>query len=675
MKRKDLKVILIYAVMIIAIVFFLSRMFQNSAAKPATYDQVVQYFSKGEVAEFVLGNDNVLTLTLNDEAKTKVTYEVASLSLFHADLGELITQQMAAGTLKGEYEPAGNSSIWLSLLPSIIIFVLLIGAVIYYVVSVNKHGGAGKMGGFGKAKAKTPLPDDKNRVRFTDVAGADEEKEELQEVVEFLKNPVKYSKLGAKIPHGVLLVGPPGTGKTLLAKAVAGEAGVPFFSISGSDFVEMYVGVGASRVRDLFETARKAPASIIFIDEIDAVGRHRGAGLGGGHDEREQTLNQLLVEMDGFGAHDGIIVIAATNRPDILDPALLRPGRFDRQITVNYPDIKGREEILHVHAKNKPLEDDVDLARVARTTSGFTGADLANLLNEAALLAARRGKALIGNEDLEDAFLKVIMGPQKKSRVMKESEKRNTAYHEAGHALLSYYTEHGDPVHTISIIPAGRALGVTINVPTEDKFSIYKQELKERIAMLLAGRVAEELTFGDYSGGASNDIERATEMARKMVTQLGMSEALGPIRYGSGHGGDVFLGRDFSSTQDYSDETAALIDREVKRIIDEAYALARTVLTEHADKLKFVAEYLLSHEIMDGDQFKAAMEADAPTDEQLEAIAEDKARRSREANEERARRNREEAERRRAEEEARAQEDPFAINNVSPLDPQEPKDE
>ena len=675
MKRKDLKVILIYAVMIIAIVFFLSRMFQNSAAKPATYDQVVQYFSKGEVAEFVLGNDNVLTLTLNDEAKTKVTYEVASLSLFHADLGELITQQMAAGTLKGEYEPAGNSSIWLSLLPSIIIFVLLIGAVIYYVVSVNKHGGAGKMGGFGKAKAKTPLPDDKNRVRFTDVAGADEEKEELQEVVEFLKNPVKYSKLGAKIPHGVLLVGPPGTGKTLLAKAVAGEAGVPFFSISGSDFVEMYVGVGASRVRDLFETARKAPASIIFIDEIDAVGRHRGAGLGGGHDEREQTLNQLLVEMDGFGAHDGIIVIAATNRPDILDPALLRPGRFDRQITVNYPDIKGREEILHVHAKNKPLEDDVDLARVARTTSGFTGADLANLLNEAALLAARRGKALIGNEDLEDAFLKVIMGPQKKSRVMKESEKRNTAYHEAGHALLSYYTEHGDPVHTISIIPAGRALGVTINVPTEDKFSIYKQELKERIAMLLAGRVAEELTFGDYSGGASNDIERATEMARKMVTQLGMSEALGPIRYGSGHGGDVFLGRDFSSTQDYSDETAALIDREVKRIIDEAYALARTVLTEHADKLKFVAEYLLSHEIMDGDQFKAAMEADAPTDEQLEAIAEDKARRSREANEERARRNREEAEKRRAEEEARAQEDPFAINNVSPLDPQEPKDE
>ena len=676
MKRKDLKVILIYAVMIIAIVFFLSRMFQNSAAEPITYDKVVQYFVDREVTEFVLSNDNILTMTLKDGRQ--VSYEIASLSLFHADLGQLITAQMGAGTLKGEYEPAGNSSIWLSMLPSIIIFVLLIGAIIYYVVSVNKHGGAGKMGGFGKAKAKTPLPDDKNRVLFSDVAGADEEKEELQEVVEFLKNPAKYSKLGAKIPHGVLLVGPPGTGKTLLAKAVAGEAGVPFFSISGSDFVEMYVGVGASRVRDLFETARKAPASIIFIDEIDAVGRHRGAGLGGGHDEREQTLNQLLVEMDGFGAHDGIIVIAATNRPDILDPALLRPGRFDRQITVNYPDIKGREEILHVHARNKPLEDDVDLGKIARTTSGFTGADLANLLNEAALLAARRGKTLIGNDDLEDAFLKVVMGPQKKSRVMKESEKRNTAYHEAGHALLSYYTKYGDPVHTISIIPAGRALGVTINVPTEDKFSVYKQELKERIAMLLGGRVAEELTFGDYSGGASNDIERATEIARKMVTQLGMSESLGPIRYGTGHGGDVFLGKEFSSSQDYSDATASLIDREVKAIIDESYALAREILTAHADKLKFVAEYLLAHEMMDGDQFKAAMEADEPTNEMLEAIAEEKARLSREANEARARRNREEAERRKAKEkelEAQREQDPFAIDNISPLERQEPKDE
>jgi cell division protease FtsH len=674
MKRKDIKVVLFYAILITVILVFLIYAFKSSAVEPPTYEKVVQYFTNEEVAEFVMSPNNVLTMKLRDG--TTVTYKVASLSLFHADLGELITQQMADGTIeKGEYKPAGNSSLWLSFLPSIIILLLLVGLFIYYMVSAG-GGKGGKMNSFGRARVKTPAPDGKNRVLFRDVAGADEEKEELEEVVEFLKNPAKYSSLGAKIPHGVLLMGPPGTGKTLLAKAVAGEAGVPFFSISGSDFVEMYVGVGASRVRDLFETARKAPASIVFIDEIDAVGRHRGAGLGGGHDEREQTLNQLLVEMDGFGAHDGIIVIAATNRPDILDPALLRPGRFDRQITVNYPDIKGREEILQVHAKNKPLESDVDLAKIARTTSGFTGADLANLLNEAALLAARRGKKLIGMDDLEDAFLKVLMGPQKKSRVMKESEKRNTAYHEAGHALLDYYTEYGDPVHTISIIPAGRALGVTISVPTEDRFSVYKKELKERIAQLLGGRVAEELTFGDYSGGASNDIERATDIARRMVTQLGMSKALGPIRYGSGHGGDVFLGRDFSSTQDYSDATAALIDAEVKAIVDEAYELAKTILTEHADKLKFVAEYLLTHEIMDGDQFKAAMEDDEPTVEALEAIAEEKARRSREANDERERRCREEAERIRAEQEAAAQQAQESVSDVAnPFDQETPKDQ
>jgi cell division protease FtsH len=674
MKRKDIKVVLFYAILITVILVFLIYAFKSSAVEPPTYEKVVQYFTNEEVAEFVMSPNNVLTMKLRDG--TTVTYKVASLSLFHADLGELITQQMADGTIeKGEYKPAGNSSLWLSFLPSIIILLLLVGLFIYYMVSAG-GGKGGKMNSFGRARVKTPAPDGKNRVLFRDVAGADEEKEELEEVVEFLKNPAKYSSLGAKIPHGVLLMGPPGTGKTLLAKAVAGEAGVPFFSISGSDFVEMYVGVGASRVRDLFETARKAPASIVFIDEIDAVGRHRGAGLGGGHDEREQTLNQLLVEMDGFGAHDGIIVIAATNRPDILDPALLRPGRFDRQITVNYPDIKGREEILQVHAKNKPLESDVDLAKIARTTSGFTGADLANLLNEAALLAARRGKKLIGMDDLEDAFLKVLMGPQKKSRVMKESEKRNTAYHEAGHALLDYYTEYGDPVHTISIIPAGRALGVTISVPTEDRFSVYKKELKERIAQLLGGRVAEELTFGDYSGGASNDIERATDIARRMVTQLGMSKALGPIRYGSGHGGDVFLGRDFSSTQDYSDATAALIDAEVKAIVDEAYELAKTILTEHADKLKFVAEYLLTHEIMDGDQFKAAMEDDEPTVEALEAIAEEKARRSREANKERERRCREEAERIRAEQEAAAQQAQESVSDVAnPFDQETPKDQ
>ena len=633
MKRKDFKVILIYVLLFAAIIFFLSNMFrQGGDAEEIVYSDIVAYFQQGEVKEVYVSQDNLVTLTLQNDKE--IAYRLADFSVFYYDLDELIQEQIANGTIqKVEYEPATIYPWWVDFLPYILVAVLLIGLVIYMTHAASK-GGAGRVGSFGKARVKTPQADDKNRVLFSDVAGADEEKEELQEVVEFLRDPARYSKLGAKIPHGVLLVGPPGTGKTLLAKAVAGEAGVPFFSISGSDFVEMYVGVGASRVRDLFETARKAPASIVFIDEIDAVGRHRGAGLGGGHDEREQTLNQLLVEMDGFGAHDGIIVIAATNRPDILDPALLRPGRFDRQITVNPPDIKGREEILRVHARNKPLEDSVDLARVARTTAGFTGADLANLLNEAALLAARRGKHLIGADDIEDAFLKVVMGPQKKSRVMKESEKRNTAYHEAGHALMAYYTEHGNPVHTISIIPAGRALGVTISVPTEDKFSVYRTELKERIAELLGGRVAEELTFGDYSGGASNDIERATDIARRMVTQLGMSEALGPIRYGSGHGGDVFLGKDFSSTQDYSDATAALIDAEVKKIVDEAYALARTILTEHTDKLKFVAEFLLAHEIMDGDQFKAAMEQDEPDEQALLDITESKARRSRQANDE-----------------------------------------
>ena len=477
---------------------------------------------------------------------------------------------------------------------------------------------------------KTPVPNDKNKVLFSDVAGADEEKAELEEVVEFLKAPGKFSKLGAKIPHGVLLVGPPGTGKTLLAKAVAGEAGVPFFSISGSDFVEMYVGVGASRVRDLFETARKHPASIIFIDEIDAVGRHRGAGLGGGHDEREQTLNQLLVEMDGFGSHEGIIVIAATNRPDILDPALLRPGRFDRQITVNYPDIKGREEILKVHAKNKPFEENVDFAAVAKTTAGFTGADLANLLNEAALLSARRGKTLIGMDDIEDAFIRVIAGPKKKTRARKPEELRKTAYHEAGHAILAHLLPTQDPVQQISIIPSGNALGYTLNPPKEDKFSVYKNELKEKIAMLLGGRAAEEIIFEDVSGGASNDIERATKIAKQMVTKLGMSDLLGLRAFGNDHG-EVFLGRDFSSSQDYSDDTAAKIDSEIHKIISEAYDNAKRILTENMDKLHFVAEFLVRNEVMDGEQFAAAMEGN-PSFEELEEMTEAKKRKSREEN-------------------------------------------
>ncbi|MBQ5363299.1 MAG: ATP-dependent zinc metalloprotease FtsH, partial [Clostridia bacterium] len=465
-----------------------------------------------------------------------------------------------------------------------------------------------------------------------------------------------------KIPHGVLLMGPPGTGKTLLAKAVAGEAGVPFFSISGSDFVEMYVGVGASRVRDLFENARKAPASIIFIDEIDAVGRHRGAGLGGGHDEREQTLNQLLVEMDGFGSHEGIIVIAATNRPDILDPALLRPGRFDRQITVNYPDLQGREDILKVHAKNKPLEESVDLARVARSTVGFTGADLANLLNEAALLAARRNKQLVGMEEIDDAYLRIITGPQKKSRKIKESELRNTAYHEAGHAIVGHVLPHIDPVQLISVIPSGNALGYTLNPPTEDKFSVYREELKQEIAMLLGGRAAEMMINGDFSGGASNDIQRATNIARRMVTELGMSDVLGPIHYGSSESGEVFLGRSISGSPNHSGKTAAVIDEEISKIITEAFEQAKTILAENIDKLHFIADFLVKHEVMDGEQFAALMDRGA-TEQELIEIAEERARKSREANEQR---EKAEQERARREAEAKANENPFPY--AQPLD-------
>ena len=476
-------------------------------------------------------------------------------------------------------------------------------------------------------------------------------------------------------------MGPPGTGKTLLAKAVAGEAGVPFFSISGSDFVEMYVGVGASRVRDLFETARKSPASIVFIDEIDAVGRHRGAGLGGGHDEREQTLNQLLVEMDGFGSHEGIIVIAATNRPDILDPALLRPGRFDRQITVSYPDLKGRIAILKVHAKNKPIGEDVNFEDIAKSTVGFTGADLANLLNEAALLAARSNKSLIGMDDIEDAFIKVIAGPKKKSMMRSEDEKKKTAYHEAGHAIVAHVLPTCPPVQQISVIPSGRALGYTLNPPTEDKYSEYKQELREKIAELLGGRAAEEIIFGDISGGASNDIERATAIARKMVTKLGMSDTLGPIKYGSDHSDEVFLGRDFSSTPNYSEEVAAKIDAEIHSIIKDSYENAKTILRENIDKLHFVSEFLVRNELMDGEQFIAAMN-DGATMEEIEKIAADKQEKRRLENEERAKRNaerekeqkeKEEAERL-AREEARKQELENKYNSAWFSPPSDKKD-
>ena len=631
--KKNIKNVLFYVLLAAAVIVLCAYLFTESKGKEEiTYDDILKYFYNGEVEKFSVNtNDNILKLELKPkdgkEAET-VKYELASINIFLNDEGlqAAITEQIMNGTLSEvEYIPMKKTSAWLSYLP---IILLVVFVVVIYIITAKQMtgGGAGKINSFGKAKAKTASISDKNKVTFADVAGADEEKEELVEVVDYLKDPGKFTKLGAKIPHGVLLMGPPGTGKTLLAKAVAGEAGVPFFSISGSDFVEMYVGVGASRVRDLFDTARKSPAAIIFIDEIDAVGRHRGAGLGGGHDEREQTLNQLLVEMDGFGSHDGIIVIAATNRPDILDPALLRPGRFDRQITVNRPDINGRIAILNVHARNKPMESGVDFKEVARMTVGFTGADLSNLLNEAALLATRKNKSLIGMDDIEEAFIKVIAGPKKKSRVMKEEERKNTAYHEAGHAMLAYYLNL-DPVQQISIIPSGGALGYTLNPPAEDKYSVYKSEMKSKISMLLAGRAAEEIINGDVSGGASNDIQRATDIAKQMVTRLGMSDKLGPRCFGTDQG-EVFLGRDFSSSQDYSEEIAAQIDSEIHEIIANAYDKAKEILNEHIDKLHFIAEYLVKNEVMDADQFRAIMERDELTIEEIEIIAENKKKQS-----------------------------------------------
>lgn len=530
------------------------------------------------------------------------------------------------------YVPAAETPWYVMYLPYIITALVVVGLWIFMMRQSGGAAGGGRMNSFSKSKAKLS-GNDKNAVKFADVAGADEEKAELEEVVEFLKDPTKFVKLGARIPRGVLLVGPPGTGKTLLAKAVAGEAGVPFFSISGSDFVEMYVGVGASRVRDLFDNARKTPASIIFIDEIDAVGRHRGAGLGGGHDEREQTLNQLLVEMDGFGTNSGVIVMAATNRPDILDPALLRPGRFDRQITVNYPDIKGREEILKVHCRNKPLEEAVDLHKIAQTTIGFTGAELANLMNEAALLAAKKNKALIGMEDIEDSYMKLILGPQKKSKVRTDKDNKLCAYHEAGHAVASYYCENTDPVKHITIIPAGSAGGVTVSVPTEDRMGSSKNKMTDYIVLCLGGRVAEEIVLDDISTGASSDIEHATKTARNMVVRYGMSEKLGTVLYGSEHSSDeVFLGRDFSSGKNYSEKTAADIDDEIRRIISDAHNKCKSILTEHIDKLHFVAQFLLKNESMDDEQFRAAMEMDNPTMESIEEIAEMRKKRSEEEN-------------------------------------------
>lgn len=667
--KGNFKAIIFYIVLILVIVLSVSAFFGPTKEEKMVYSDIVEYFKTDSVVSFYVDENYYLTMkVVNDEAavldengvitsfdeeKTKeIGYQLRSLELFHTDLENYIASN--ANLTEYEYEPQTTFPWWVSLLPYVILIVVFIFLWIFAMNSAGGKNGKMGMGAFGKARVKTPTSD-KDKVLFSDVAGADEEKAELQEIVEFLRDPKRFTALGAKIPHGVLLVGPPGTGKTLLAKAVAGEADVPFFSISGSDFVEMYVGVGASRVRDLFDNARKFSASIIFIDEIDAVGRHRGAGLGGGHDEREQTLNQLLVEMDGFGSHEGIIVIAATNRPDILDPALLRPGRFDRRVTVNYPDIKGREEILRVHARKKPMEADVDFRKVAQTTVGFTGADLANLLNEAALLAAKRNKTLIGMDEIDDSFMKLILGPQKKAHVRNEHDNKLTAYHEAGHAVSSYYCEHTDPVKVITIVPAGNAGGVTVSVPTEDSMCRSRNEMFESIVWALGGRVAEELVMEDISTGASSDIQQATATARNMITRYGMSDKLGTVLYGSEHSSDeVFLGRDFSSGKNYSEKTAAEIDDEIRALIDKAYKKCREILTAHKDKLEFVAQYLLARETMDGDQFKAAMEGDV-TFEELDAMVEEKRRKSEEENRLRAERLREEEEKRKVEEEAQAE--------------------
>ena len=596
----------IYIIFFIVLLVTISVLTGTGDEVPAmSYTDVRKAIQGGEVTELIIG-ENAVLLTLQDESQ--MVYEVTDMNFFMEDLGDEIEAQQEAGTLVVDYE-VQHYSIWYSMLPYLIIIVVM-GA--FWMFMMNRQGGGGGNAmNFGKSRAKLANPNDQKKVTFQDVAGADEEKADLEEIVDFLKEPKKYMALGARIPKGVLLVGPPGTGKTLIAKAVAGEAGVPFFSISGSDFVELYVGVGASRVRDLFDQAKKHAPAIVFIDEIDAVGRQRGAGLGGGHDEREQTLNQLLVEMDGFGNNAGVIVMAATNRADILDPALLRPGRFDRQIYIGVPDIKGRVEILKVHARKKPFEDDVSFDAIARSTVGFTGADLENLLNEAALLAAREGKSKIGLKDIDNAFLKVIMGNEKKNRVITEHERRITAYHEAGHALTSRVLPTQDPVQQVSIVPRGRAGGFTLNMPKEDKYYNTKQQMEEELIVLLGGRVAEKLIMDDISTGASNDIQRATDIARKMVTKYGMSEKIGPIDFSSTQS-EVFLGRDFANTNQLSEQTASLIDSEVKALIHTAYERCEQILRDNMEILHRLAQFLLDNETMDNGQLEAIYKGEEP---------------------------------------------------------------
>ena len=608
-------VLLWVAVPLLSVVVIAVMWGTNLPTAKTTYSEMLTLFREDKIQEFQLDlSSRHMKYVLRSDPKTVLSYQVPDSELFLYDYKEVAKERDAlieAGTIKTngkviyDFEHGGEANWLISLIPSFLMIAVIVISLVLLTRKMGAISGSDKTMNFGKMKFKNNN-DEKKKTKFTDVAGADEEKEELEEIVEFLKNPQKFNELGARIPKGVLLVGPPGTGKTLLAKAVAGEAGVPFFSISGSDFVEMFVGVGASRVRDLFETAKKNSPAIVFIDEIDAVGRQRGAGLGGGHDEREQTLNQLLVEMDGFGANEGVIVIAATNRADILDKALLRPGRFDRQIVVNYPDVKGREDILKVHSRGKPLGPDVDLKTIAKSTSGFTGADLENLLNEAALLAARQGKKAIVEENIEEATIKVVMGTEKKSHVITDRDKWITSYHEAGHAVVSYYLPTQDPVHQISIIPRGMAAGYTMYIPAEDDKHLSKNKMTESICSLLGGRAAEELTQDDICTGASNDIQRATETARNMVTKYGFSDKIGPIALGHDQG-EVFLGRDFSSTPSYSDKISAIIDEEIERIVTTEYDRAKSILTSHMDQLKMVAEELFEKEKIDADRFKEMM--------------------------------------------------------------------
>lgn len=604
--------LLVYLVVSLCIITGLVYMLMSMSTKAdeVKYSEVMEQFDSLNVSSFELDlGTGELKYTLKDDPEKEEKYKVPNVSLFVNEVlgGEEAVNyrkrydaQNPSAPLEYDLIPISDNSFWLNLIPTF----LMLGVMIFFFVFMMKSAGGGKMSGFGKTNAR--LAPSSKKATFADVAGADEEKEELREIVDFLRDGKKYEEIGARIPKGVLLLGPPGTGKTLLARAVAGEANVPFFSISGSDFVEMFVGVGASRVRDLFEQAKKSAPSIIFIDEIDAVGRQRGAGLGGGHDEREQTLNQLLVEMDGFEDNESVIVMAATNRRDILDPALLRPGRFDRQILVSYPDVKGREEILKVHTRNKPLAPDVDLSTIAKSTVGFTGADLENLVNEASLLAARKNKKAITRDELEEASIKVVAGPEKKSKVVSEAEKKLTAYHEGGHAICTYYCQKQDKVHQVTIIPRGQAGGFTMSLPEKDKAYVSKNEMYQNIIVLLGGRVAEKLVLDDISTGASNDLERATATARNMVTRYGFSDNLGPVVYGQGEH-EVFLGRDYTNAPSYSDNVAAEIDNEIRTIVENAFEDAENILTEHMDKLHMIAKYLMKHEKIDGPNFEKLM--------------------------------------------------------------------